>query len=240
MIRNPNGGLKQRVPRSSIRFLMGCLVFFIGMSPLRAGATALLQISGPEDTGQIVDADEAVAASFSLTQAFTNVSITAPTVCTGCSGGVYLVKNAIGPNAKVSDLIAAEAFNPVSSIISLTRNISLAPLDLASGDYFVILALENGILGSAGWSGSMNPTIMAVSGITAGIDFRVEDVNQGFPPLSNFQAILGNSRLHLLISGDVAVVPEPSMIALFGIALVALTFIRLRAEADAFRLGKEI
>lgn len=236
MISNPATEVKQRVHTSRMRHLIGGLMLLISMSPLSVGATVLLQISGPEDTGQVVNADEAVAALFTLTQSFSNVSITAPTVCVSCSGGVLLMKTAIGPTARVADLIAAETFNPSSPTISLTRDILLAPLSLDPGEYFVILAMEGGISGLAGWSGSVAPTITAVSGITAGIDLRTEDVNQGFPPWSNFQMILGNSRLHLLITGDVApddegtdnpnpnAVPEPGSIWLFGIALGALVF----------------
>jgi hypothetical protein len=59
-------------------FAIACVVL-ASISPVTAGAAVLLNVTGAQDTGQTVDADEAVAAQFTLTQPFSNVSITAPT-----------------------------------------------------------------------------------------------------------------------------------------------------------------
>ena len=210
-----------------------CCMLILATLSSQAEATTILDISGTDDTGQITDADEGVAASFTLTQAFSNVSITAPTSCTFCSGGVYLMKNAIGPTATIADVIAANVFTPSSQIILFTG------LNLSAGDYFVVLTMDDGITGAAGWSGSTTPTISSLAGIIPGFDYRVEDVNQGFPGQSNFTALLGNDRLFLTVTADVpTAVPTPSTVWLFISALAGFGFIRaLLSKANCVRLN---
>jgi len=188
-----------------ILYVLTCLLFVSSAPPV--DAKILLQITGPDDYGQDLDADQGVAMAFTLTQAASNVSITIPTVCVGCSGAVFLMKNAVGPTARLADLIASDVFNPQFSKVLLnglddldftTNNLVLGP-----GDYIVVLSMDEGFTGGAAWLGTTTPTITRNGVASLMADLRTENVIQGFPPQSNFNAILGTSRLDILITSDV-------------------------------------
>lgn len=196
-------------------------------SILPARALPLLSVTGIGNTGQILTANQAAAVSFSLDQAYSNLSISADILCVSCVGSVTLMMNRIGPTATLLDFIGGDFLDPGSSVSPL-----LSGLSLEAGDYFLILAItETG----ASWIGSTAPIISTATGVTHGFDYVATSFNQPVPFQSTFQLIGGTSALRFSVNGDAAVsaVPEPTAASLFALGLFGLALSRRRRSSVA-------
>ncbi|MDH5773388.1 MAG: hypothetical protein OEZ57_00545 [Nitrospirota bacterium] len=196
-------------------FAISILLLTIG-SPL-ANANTILDITGLGDTGQIIEADQAVAVAFTLTNTFTNVSVTADILCIACQGGVWLHQNSLGAGASFGDTLDAFAF------ASNTSTPFFSGFTLNPGLYFLILAIDSG---SAVWSGSITPTIFEAPGIMDEFDFHSTNT-QAFVPQSDFGIIFGEGTLHYTVEGDpmtgggtMTPVPEPSTAEFFLLGMI--------------------
>lgn len=217
------------------------LILFVAGSVVLAQAAAnpitLLDITGSGTSGTIADKNEAIAAEFTLGQSYSDVAISADLSCVGCTGGVYLMQNAIGPTASLADLITASAFNANSSVSPL-----LSGLSLSAGDYFVVVSISTT---GAGWVASNPATITSVAGVSAGGDYFSSAINQNEPYASDFSAIDSPAALMFTVtaansssgggsSGGGTPVPEPSCLGLVALALGFASAARWRRPYPSF------
>lgn len=159
-------------------------------------SVTVLDVSGAGDIGQTCNVRQAVATSFVISSAFTNVSVSAPVLGFSATGGMWLIRSQLGPGTTLSHVVDAQAYSSASPFGF--RGLSLSP-----GTYFLVLHIDTGF---AAWPGSTSPTINAHPDASVGLDFRVNSL-AGFVPASNFGAILGQGRLHVNVVGEPAVAP---------------------------------
>ena len=181
---------------------------------LKAAPVTLLDVSGAGDTGQTINADEAVAVSFTISATFDNVTVSSPLLCIGCTGGLTLIKNQIGPGASAGDVVAS---------LNLDVNTTtpyFAPMTLDSGTYFLVASIDSG---SAAWVGSSIPAVTEATNVTHGLDF-VATTTDPFAPQSDYNVILGGSALHYTITS----VPEPASFTALGAAFLTVAGVRGR------------
>lgn len=193
-----------------------CIATVIAMAPPAARAEVILSVSGPANTGENLSANQAAAAAFTLTGALSDVTITAPTSCVSCLGGIWLNQTEIGPGTPLSDTLVGESYPGTSSI-----KVS----SLAAGTYFLIFSVNSG---NTAWEGSNPTTVVSNDGATASGDFLATSCTDPLAPLCNFSAVF-NVGLNFTVTGTPgsASVPEPGSLALFATGLGALG-IRLR------------
>ena len=122
--------------------------------PTLASATAIhISVTGPASPSSPVTLGSAVfAEAFALTQTLTGISISAPTVCAGCTGTVFLT-NDVGPSATLANVFNTNNYTGQQTLFS---GISLGP-----GTYFLIIAIESG---SFGWTASDSPVFFGTGG----------------------------------------------------------------------------
>lgn len=214
---------------------------FLLTAALPARATVMLDVSGPSDTP--VDLNQAMAASFRLDNATSNVSISAALICSNCSFTAYLMQGNFGPSASVSDLVQAVNFNSVPLGGEL-----FSGLNLVADDYYLVL--ENLSLVSVIWEGSSSPLVTTLSGVHHLEDWSSTVFDPTFAPNSLFDVILGQgARFYSITSAatdpgtglgtdpepNPGTVPEPNGLALFliGAALIPLAVRRKPARAQA-------
>lgn len=178
-------------PQAKIPALVACCLLLLVFEAAPVGAVTILDVGGDVDYGQTIEAGEAVAVAFTLTQSFTNVSLSADIVSLGGQGGLWLQSNELGPGASYGDLIDGKAFE------SGVGTPFFSGIDLEPGLYFLILSIDEG---SAIWPGSLAPTIFEAEGATRGLDFRTDDT-QPWVPFSDFYVIFGGA-LHYTVEGE--------------------------------------
>ena len=61
------------------------------------------------------------AVSFTLDQAYTNVSISADLICIGCLGEVILMRDLIGPTSTLVNFVTGAFLDPTSSVEPLPQ-----------------------------------------------------------------------------------------------------------------------
>jgi hypothetical protein len=182
-------------------------------TPGLASAALLLNVAGSNNTGATIQSNEAAAASFTLTSAVTNFTITAPLTCLSCAGGIWLQSVQIGPGALIGQNVDAKAYD------NSTTTPFFSEPSLAAGTYFLVVSITSG---STIWLGS-NPVVTTGSGATLGPDFFVADPPglQPFAPRSDF-GVVSAEGLEFTANGTVQSVtaaPEPGTLPLFAAAL---------------------
>jgi hypothetical protein len=113
------------------------LVVALQFGSAKLHAATVFDTTGSGDLGHIIQPGQAAASSFTLTQAFSNVTITADLTALGSPiGGVFLMTD-LGPTADIGDLVAGVNF---SSIVFIGNGRCLYRLNLAAGDYALVVA----------------------------------------------------------------------------------------------------
>lgn len=200
------------------------LCFCLVPSAVKAGV--IVDVAGADDTGVLLGPGvqpDAAAMAFSISDTFTNVSISAPISCVGCSGAVWLHQTSLGGAAQLQDLVSAQVFNAASSTAPLFTNLTLGP-----GLYFLLATIDSGF---AVWSGSLLGTVnqMVSSGAAVGPYFTAAVV-PGFAPFGDFDVALGG-LLHLRVEGSqqiVSVSAPSTWLCLVGVLLAVLRLRRPR------------
>ena len=191
---------------------------------VEATPVTLLSITGSGTTGTTADADQAVAAEFTLGKSYTDVAISADLVCVGCQGDIYLMEGQIGPGATLANFVTGSTFNVGTSTSPL-----LSGLNLSAGDYFLIMSITTT---GAGWTASNPATITSVPGVSAGPDYFASSINVSIPYESDFLAIQSSSSLMFSITANGgSAAPEPGTLGLFGLALVGMIAAKRRRLA---------
>lgn len=186
-----------------------------------AAPITLLDVSGAGNTGRIIALDQAAAVSFTLGQAYSDVAIAADLVCVGCEGEVVLMQGLIGPSATLANLVAGTFFDAASAVDPV-----LDGLSLDAGDYFLIVAITG--QGGAAWTASDPFTAQSLPGVTMGLNYFADDVDDAVPFQSAFSPITSAAALHFRVSAAEPVVPEPVVLSLLAVA--ALPVLRRRVQ----------
>lgn len=209
-----------------------------------ARASLLLDVNGTSDTPLMVDLNQAMAVSFHLDNAVSNVSISASLNCSMCDFTAYLMQGNFGPSASVADLVQAMNFSSVPLGGEL-----FSALNLAADDYYVVL--ENLSPVSVIWEGGSSPLVTTLPGVHQLDDWSSTVFDPTFAPNSQFDVILGQgARFYSIVSTatnpgpgpgpgpspgpDPKTVPEPNGLALFmlGAALLPLATRRTLARSQ--------
>lgn len=200
--------------------MLSSVFFIFGVGA--ADAATLLSVGGPNNSGSSVGTGgvEAVAVSFTLSNDFDNLALSAPISCFVCSGGLYLHSNALGPTSSTGDLVTAAAFNSDSS------GPYFEDVDLAAGVYFMILEISSGF---AIWEGSDAPSVLSSPSVTAGPDFISTDVS-GFVPTSPFGILSVGGGLSFELTQAPAVVPLPASMTFSILGLLGLGYMRRKSK----------
>lgn len=188
--------------RAIRRILLSFGLVVGSLSAAPASASILLDVGGPNKTYAIARG-AAAGVSFTLDETRSNVTITAPVLCLGCSGGIWLHKDSVGPSASFAGSLGGEAFSSSTP----TPFFSFSSLD--AGLYFFIVSVNADSAASALWSGSSAPVITS-DGAFRGLDIAALSTRP-FVPLSSFSPIFGQG-LNFTVEGDsfATPVPEPS------------------------------
>jgi hypothetical protein len=167
----------------------------------------------------------AAAISFEVDKSLHDVTISAPILCLGCTGSVWLQRDQIGASASFSGAIDAKAFS------SGTEQPLFKLDDLEASLYFLILAIDSTSSGSGLWTGSSAPLVTS-DGASRGLDFTATSL-QPFVPFSNFSVKFGQN-LNFTITADSAV-PEPTtwIYLVIGFTAVGLAARRKAIVASA-------
>lgn len=188
-----------------------------GLTTPAIGSVTIVNIGGPEDAGQNWNSGKAVATSFEIASTFTNCTISAPVSGFGAQGGMWLIREQIGPGTTVGHVVAAEAYVSASTPFSFT-GVTLTP-----GTYFLMLNLTAGF---AVWPASTSATVVTHPDANVGLDFRT-NATASFAPASSFSVLLGQGRLHVNVVGEV--VPAPGCAAVLAMSGVLAARRRRRA-----------
>jgi hypothetical protein len=177
-------------------------------------ADTLLSVTGTDNNDTLIQPGESVAVSFVTSQSLSNITISIPVqdlICENCTGTGYLQFGSIGSSASVGNLIDTVAFNSSGSL-------SLTAATLPAGDYFFVLSIT---AGDAIWEGSTSPTVLNSADVSHSIDYFAGNTNSGFPPGSDFTAVLDSDRFYQVTS-EASAVPENGTLELFltGIAFL--------------------
>lgn len=206
----------------------------LAVSATMAQAAPMLSVGGTGDLGHTILINQAAAVSFSLTQAFSNVTVTADlTPLFAPQGGVFLM-SALGPAAGIGNIVAGVDFSLITFAGGAT--VLFTGLNLGVGDYFLVVA--NDQAGPAlsrvlwnGTSGTSGAIVNAAAGVTDGVDF-FEDDTAAFPPASSFTTVLpGDRSAHFTLSTVDRVtngIPEPDSWILVILGTGALLLVRRR------------
>jgi len=195
------------------------MVLACALAPITANALPIVTVSGPDNTGVLLGPGvepDAAAMAFSISESLTDVSISAPITCVGCTGSVWLHSRTLGSSSQLGDLVIADALTPRPLTAPLFSGVDLSP-----GLYFLIASIETGF---GIWSGSEQSSaqVELAAGATAGPYFTADQV-PGFVPFGDFDVVLGG-LLHLTVTGNpiVASVPESGSLILLGMAMLGL------------------
>lgn len=200
-----------RLLRAALRALVLAMAW---QSAAMAAPVPLVTVSGAGGAPQILQNGEAAAIGFTLGQAYNDVTIGADLFCVACQGELFLMRGLIGPTSDLTNFVTGDFFDVNSTVDAL-----LTGLDLAAGNYFLILAITDG---GAGWNGTDPPDIAAVAGSGAGLNFFADALDT--PAFkSDFEVILTSAGLHFAVSAIVDEVPGPSVVPIPPTFLLLLT-----------------
>lgn len=198
----------QRMNTVFAQLALAGLSFLSLPTPVRAAM--LLNVTGPTNTGTTLTAGQAAAVAFTLNQAVTNFTISAPLLCLGCTGSILLHANVLGSTAVIGDSLGAIPVTTSTPFFSLPS--------LATGTYFLVISVDSGTLG---WQGTTAPTVVQ-NGAT-----RLPDLfaatSQPFPAFSTF-ALNPGVNLNYTVTG-ILPTPEPGTLFLI-VPLAGLMFVR--------------
>ncbi len=210
--------------KSTIRIALLAAIALVTIT-FPARATPLLDVGGVSDRALTFDPAQAVAVSFSLDSAISNVSISTPLICGTCSFTAYLMQANLGPTASVADLVDAANFAGVPLGGALFSGLSLV-----ADDYYVVI--ENTGLSSIIWEGGYNPVVSTAAGVHHLDDWASTVFDPTFSPNSVFDVILGQgARFYNISSAAVRSVPEPDSMALFILGATFIPFVNRRRKS---------
>jgi hypothetical protein len=194
----------------------------LGFAPAPRSANAnvitLLDVGGDPTDFTALAAGESAGLAFTLETGFSDVVITPDVFCLECSGRFVLMRDRVGSDAQLSDLVFASVYGGgQADPIALPT-----PLDMAT--YFLILVLDSG---TAGWLGSADADIFEAPGVAAGISLFADAGNTDttFPGATNFSAVFGLDHfVHITGAGDIVAVAAPptAWLLIGGLSLLAL------------------
>lgn len=217
-----------RAPRWYQTLLL-CLSFAFCASGVNAAP--LLSVGGNSNQGYIIHPDQAAAVSFTLTQGFNGVAITAnlTKISQATDGGVYLVRN-LGPSATLADVVATANFSAINFVGSGT--LLFSGLTLGVGDYAVVVADSQSTAGNVIWDGSNSATVTQAAGVIDGIDFFSANTS-GFLFNSVFLPVLpsvSSAFFAVTVADPIVIndVPEPESLLLVVFGLASLVVVRAR------------
>jgi hypothetical protein len=198
----------------------------------RADADTIVSITGQNNGGYVLGAlsdgySQVVAASWTQTQSYTNVSVYVPILETGSDTiDAYLVRGTV-PQPE-SNEIAQTTFTAFNG---LTTYAVFSGLSLGAGTYSIVLDSPTESNYSTGWEYSASPQITLGTGVsTNGPAYTSFDtsVPSYAPDDPNFRYTNQGVTLDYIVTGTVASVPEPSSIVIAGIGLAVLGGFALR------------
>ena len=209
-----------------IRFILTAVLMLSASELL---ASPLLTVTGEGDKGYSIYSNQAAAVSFTLTETFNEVSITADLTDFNAQGGIFLMSN-IGPDAGIGDMVAGVEFDSI--VFSGKSTVLFTGLTLSPGAYAVVVASDQSAPDSMViWNGSTVADVTAAGGIIDGIDFFCSNTD-AFPPSSSFETIFDRAA-HFSVSGitsSVTPVPEPNSCLLLALGFVVFAFHRNRRK----------
>ena len=160
-------------------------------------ADPLLDVSGVGDLGYTINSDQAAAVTFTLTDFFTDLSVTADLFGINAQGGAFLMTD-IGPTAGVGDIV--DAIDLAGVTFAGSGTLLFAGLALGPGDYALIVASDQAFPTSTVlWNESTTPTTTTFPGIIDGIDFFASST-AAFPSASLFSVVFDRSA-HFAVMG---------------------------------------
>ncbi len=172
-------------------------------------ADTIIGRTGPAFSDFTLGPNDVFCISWSTSDAFSNVSITARmTSFSGMPGsGIAYLTTQIGPGTTVLDQVASAPFivsAPIASDVLLFSGLSLT-----AGTYYLTLSSPES---TTAWLGASNPPMTTAPGVSYNGQFgqRHTPVDP-YPPASGFMptdVAQGYSSLLFVVSGDA--VPEPS------------------------------
>ena len=214
--------------------LLGLLITFslvavLTLSASELLAVPLLTVTGDGDLGYRIESNQAAAVSFTLTESFNEVSITADLTGFNAQGGIFLMSN-LGPGVWTENVVADVDFKDIA--FSGNATVLFTDLTLSPGAYAVVVAMDQSEPGSQViWNGSTRADVTAADGITDGINLFFDSTDE-FPPSSSFDTIFDRSA-HFSVSGSnssVTPVPEPDSWLLVVSGFVVFAFHRNRRK----------
>ena len=229
---------------SQLRLSLISLLFFTCPAP----GSPIISVNGPLDGGSYgISTSQAVASSWSQSQTYTNVEISALLTSGAGTGTAYLMTG-IGPGTTTAHEIRSENF---TFPLTAERVTLFADLTLKPGTYYLVLGSAASQEGQGGWRDAYDcgtscsfpvPTITMETGAKRYSDYLAPAgaVND-YAPASAFQqnmGIRGDPLLQFTVASDletIASVPEPSNLNLvFALILSAILF-RLRSSRPRLR-----
>lgn len=192
------------INRFTVTLIAGLILVF---APVPRGAHAnvipLLDVGGDATDFTALAEGEAAGLAFTLETGFSDIVITPDVFCLECSGRFVLMRDRVGSDAQLSDLVFAAVFGGgKAGPIALPT-----PLDAAT--YFLILVLDSG---TAGWLGSADAEIFEAAGVAASISLFADAGNTDttFPGATNFSAVFGLDHfVHITGATEIVAVAAP-------------------------------
>jgi hypothetical protein len=203
---------------------MRSVILALGLSALctlpahAATIAAVLDESGA--TSRSIGAGEAAAISFSLSEAISALTVSAPIDCFSCRGEVFLT-NDIGAGASLSNLVGRFSFD------AFTGSPLFSGLTLPAGAYYLGAAVTDGF---ATWRESLAPTVIREAPGNVGLQYAASPIEEAFPASSDFLAQLSGPAL--LFEVEIAAVPAPASLLLLVTAAGGLLTVARRRRAD--------
>lgn len=197
------------------------------LAAFSAQAVPILTVDGAGDLGHIIDSNQAAAVSFTLTDSFDDVSITADLTSVGAVGAAFLMTD-LGPTAGFGDMVASVDFSNIT--FDGSNTLLFSGLSLLSAEYALVIASDQSTPDSTViWNGSSSALsqVTSASGITYGGNFFSADTD-AFPASSSFDFVFDRAA-HFTVSagaGSVVEAPEPASWLLIAMGLVGFAFRR--------------